>query len=83
MFRKYYNGFCMIRLMQALGAFGFRGLYEHKPTFTESIVPGVGLLLEIINEAENHLVLPELYKTIRSITDSKIYRDLSTGLIRE
>ncbi len=83
LFRKYYNGFCMIRLMQALGAFGFRGLYEHKPTFTESLVPGVGLLLEIINEAENHLVLPELYKTIRSIPDSVIYRDLSSGLMKE
>ena len=34
----------MIRLMQALGAFGFRGLYEQKPTFTESIVPGVNIL---------------------------------------
>ena len=36
-FRGYYSGFSLIRVMQALGAFGFRGLYEQKPTFTESM----------------------------------------------
>ncbi len=58
-FRGYYEGFSMIRIMQALGAFGFRGLYEKKPTFTESIVPGVKILTQIIGEAEKHVMLPE------------------------
>lgn len=69
-FRGYYSGFSMIRLMQALGAFGFRGLYEQKPTFTDSIVPGVDILLRIIESAESHINIPELYKTIRAIPDS-------------
>ncbi len=69
-FRGYYSGFSMIRLMQALGAFGFRGLYEQKPTFTESIVPGVNILLRIITSAESHINIPELFKTIRAIPDS-------------
>jgi aminoglycoside/choline kinase family phosphotransferase len=81
-FSEYYNGFCMIRLMQALGAFGFRGLYEHKPTFTDSIVPGVRLLIEIINKAEDHLKLPELFRAVRSIPESRAYRDLKEGLIK-
>jgi aminoglycoside/choline kinase family phosphotransferase len=66
-FRGYYSGFSMIRLMQALGAFGFRGLYEQKPTFTDSIVPGVNILLRIITSAESHINIPELYRTIRAI----------------
>ena len=69
-FRGYYSGFSMIRLMQALGAFGFRGLYEQKPTFTDSIVPGVNILLHIIVSAESHINIPELYKTIRAIPKS-------------
>jgi len=66
-FRGYYTGFSMIRLMQALGAFGFRGLYEQKPTFTDSIVPAVSLLLEVIDAAEGHVALPELFRAIRRI----------------
>jgi len=79
-FRGYYAGFSMIRLMQALGAFGFRGLYEQKPTFTETIVPAVSLLLQVAGSAENHIGLPELYQTIRTIPKSQIYLKLASGV---
>lgn len=72
-FRGYYSGFSMIRVMQALGAFGFRGLYEQKPTFTDSIVPGVVLLIQITERAEDHIKLEELYNTVRSISDTQIF----------
>ncbi|MCX6326750.1 MAG: phosphotransferase [Bacteroidia bacterium] len=78
-FRGYYMGFSVIRIMQALGAFGFRGLYEQKPTFIDSIVPGVTLLLQVIDSAENHIKLPELYHTIRSIPNSQMFIRLSDG----
>ena len=78
-FRGYYSGFSMIRLMQALGAFGFRGLYEQKPTFTDSIVPGVTLLLQMIDSAENHIKLPELYRTIRLIPFSQMFIKLTVS----
>jgi aminoglycoside/choline kinase family phosphotransferase len=77
-FRGYYSAFSMIRVMQALGAFGFRGLYEQKPTFTDSIVPGVNLLNHIVNGAENHIGLPELYSTVRSLPETDIFLRLST-----
>lgn len=75
-FRRFYTGFIMIRLMQALGAFGFRGLYEQKPTFAESIVPGVNLLQKVVDSAENHILLPELYGSIRSINNSGVFQAL-------
>jgi aminoglycoside/choline kinase family phosphotransferase len=78
-FREYYSGFCMIRVMQALGAFGFRGLYEQKPTFAESIVPGVNLLIRLINQAETHIKLPELYGTVKSIPGSLVFVKLSVN----
>lgn len=77
-FRRYYAGFCMIRLMQALGAFGFRGLYEQKPTFTESIVPGVKLLQEIISWGVEYINLPELFSTVRSVSDTEKFRMLTS-----
>jgi len=78
-FRGYYTGFSMIRIMQALGAFGFRGLYEQKPTFTESIVPGVNLLNHVIISAENHVELPELYRTVRAIPVTQMFINLLEG----
>ncbi|MCU0361803.1 MAG: phosphotransferase [Bacteroidales bacterium] len=75
-FRGYYSGFSMIRVMQALGAFGFRGLYEQKPTFTDSIVPGVELLSFLAREAEPHISLPGLYRAINSIPQSQLFATL-------
>jgi aminoglycoside/choline kinase family phosphotransferase len=76
-FESYYNGFSMMRLMQAMGTFGFRGLYENKPTFTESLVPGLKLLLDVIQKAEKHLDLPELFQAIRQVRGTKKYKHLS------
>lgn len=78
-FRGYYTGFSMIRVMQALGAFGFRGLYEQKPTFTDSIVPGARLLNQITLMAEPHIDLPELYSAARAIPETQIFRKLEEG----
>lgn len=75
-FRAYYSGFSMIRVMQALGAFGFRGLYEKKPTFIESIVPGVHLLINLSELAADHLHIPELYSTIKAIPRTQLFRNL-------
>jgi len=76
-FRGYYAGFSMIRVMQALGAFGFRGLYEQKPTFTDSIVPGVILLNKLISSAKSHINLPELYSTVQAIPATQKFIKLS------
>ncbi len=36
-FMRYYYGFVYLRLMQAMGAYGFRGYIEHKPVFLQSL----------------------------------------------
>lgn len=40
-FREIYYHFVLVRLLQAMGAFGLRGLHEGKPHFIDSIVPGL------------------------------------------
>lgn len=36
-FREHYYGYVLIRIMQAMGAYGFRGFYEKKTLFLQSI----------------------------------------------
>jgi aminoglycoside/choline kinase family phosphotransferase len=78
-FRGYYAGFSIIRLMQAMGAFGFRGLYEKKPTFTGSIVPAVKLLIQLIDSKQLPVSLTELFQTVRLIPGTAIYHELELG----
>ena len=40
-FREIYYHFVLVRLLQAMGAFGLRGLHEGKSHFIDSIVPGL------------------------------------------
>jgi aminoglycoside/choline kinase family phosphotransferase len=75
--QKYSGGFTLIRLMQALGAFGFRGLHENKPTFTESIVPAVELMNEILAGDDLQIDLPELKKASEAVPLQRKYRILS------
>jgi aminoglycoside/choline kinase family phosphotransferase len=77
-FRGYYSGFSMIRLMQALGAFGFRGLYEQKPTFSETLVPAVFLLQNVAATASGHINLPELYSAINASSHTPLFKTLET-----
>jgi len=78
-FRGYYSGFSMIRLMQALGAFGFRVLYEKKPTFTETLVPAVFLLQTIAAKASEHIRLPELFSAIRASSETPLFKTLEAN----
>ena len=70
----------MIRIMQALGAFGFRGLYEKKPTFTESIVPAIELLTGIIDSGTLHIKVPELYDAIHNVPNTELFKKLQKGV---
>lgn len=74
---KYSGAFTLIRLMQALGAFGFRGLHENKPTFTESIVPAVELMNGLFEGDEIQVDLPELKSVSRVVPQQRKFMALS------
>lgn len=82
-FKAYYSAFSLIRVMQACGAFGFRGLYEKKPTFVESVVPGGLLLQRITRTVENYLQLHELFGAIGNISKSEKFIKLKDMYLHE
>lgn len=59
-FMLHFYGFVYIRTMQAMGAYGFRGLYEKKPLFLQSIPLAVKNLQWLRDHIELPIELPEL-----------------------
>lgn len=69
-FMQHYYGYVYIRMMQAMGAYGFRGLYEKKPLFLQSIPPVLNHLEWLVNNVELPIHVPELTKVWKILVDS-------------
>ena len=68
LFRDQYTGFVLVRLMQALGAFGYRGFFERKRHFLESVLYAAKSLDGLL-DAGMPIELPELELVLRRIAD--------------
>ncbi len=67
-----YDGFVLIRMLQTLGAYGFRGLFERKHYFISSIPYALKNLRWFLENKKMPIRLPELQKLLKAITDDKI-----------
>ena len=67
-FDKYYPYFVYLRLLQVLGAYGFRGLIQKKPHFIESI-PFALKELKAWNESNPLTDYPELQSVIQQVIE--------------
>lgn len=70
-FIQQYYGFVLIRILQALGAYGYRGIYEKKNNFRKSIPDAIKNLDYLWNNKLIEIELPELKKIITWLNDSK------------
>lgn len=59
-----YNGYVLIRLLQVLGAYGFRGLFERKAHFLASIPLALKNLKSFISKNPMGIALPEFEKVL-------------------
>ena len=71
-FVNQYNGYVLIRLMQVLGAYGFRGLFERKAHFLTSIPLGLKNLKWFLQNKKTGIELPEYERILNEITQDEI-----------
>jgi aminoglycoside/choline kinase family phosphotransferase len=75
-FLKYYHGYILIRIMQALGTYGFRGFYERKAHFLQSIPYAIKNLENLLLSINLPVKLPELTQTLMRLIQSPFLRQL-------
>ncbi len=66
-FDKFFPAFVLLRLLQVLGAYGFRGLIQKKLHFMQSIPYAIKELLIVNEKWELPFELPELQSVIRQL----------------
>jgi aminoglycoside/choline kinase family phosphotransferase len=72
-FRKYFDGFVLIRILQAMGAYGFRGYYENKPLFLQSIPYAVRNLRILLERGRLPVRMPMLMQVLAEIIGHPAY----------
>ena len=74
-FVSQYNGYVLIRLLQVLGAYGFRGLFERKAHFLISIPLALRNLKWFVTHRQTGVTLPEFDRLLGLVVrDELIHR---------
>lgn len=77
-FMRYYYAYVYVRLMQALGAYGFRGFYERKAHFLQSVPYALKNLRWLLHNAQLPIALPALVAAFTAMLGSQRLLDLGT-----
>lgn len=75
-FSAYLTGFVLIRIMQAMGAYGFRGFYEKKEHFLKSIPFALKNLEMLLENANLPVELPELFEVLNQLVHSEVLKEI-------
>jgi aminoglycoside/choline kinase family phosphotransferase len=75
-FAAYFKGFVLIRIMQAMGAYGFRGFYEKKEHFLKSIPYALKNLEFLLKSVKLPIELPELFSVLNQLIHSEVLKEI-------
>jgi aminoglycoside/choline kinase family phosphotransferase len=76
-FMEHYYAYVYVRILQALGAYGFRGFYERKAHFLQSVPYALKNLRWLAENARLPVALPALLDALDAMQASEKLRNLS------
>ena len=79
-FLRYYYAFVYVRIMQALGAYGFRGFYERRPHFLQSVPYALKNIRWLLHHAKLPIELPTLMSAFQNMLASEKLQRLTPSL---
>jgi len=78
-FMQFYYAYVYVRIMQALGAYGFRGFYERKEHFLQSVPYALKNIRWLLHNVELPIALPTLMESFKSIVASNKLHGLASS----
>lgn len=78
-FMEHYYAYVYVRILQALGAYGFRGFYERKTHFLQSVPYALKNLRWLAENVRLPIALPALLDALSAITESEKLKNLATS----
>jgi hypothetical protein len=76
-FMEHYYAYVYVRILQALGAYGFRGFYERKAHFLQSVPYALKNLRWLAHNVRLPVALPSLLDALQAMQASEKLRSLS------
>ena len=76
-FANQYNGYVLIRLLQVLGAYGFRGLFERKAHFLSSIPLALKNVQFFVANKQVGIGMPLFNELLKKITSEEIIKSFT------
>jgi len=77
-FLRHYYAYVYVRILQALGAYGFRGFYERKAHFLQSVPYALKNLRWLLHHATLPIELPTLLGAFRSMLASETLQSIAS-----
>jgi len=76
-FMRHYYAYVYVRIMQALGAYGFRGFYERKSHFLQSVPYAMNNVRWLLQNVELPIALPSLMDAFKAMSSSERLQSLA------
>ncbi len=78
-FMEHYYAYVYVRIMQALGAYGFRGFYERKAHFLQSVPYALANLRWLAHHVKLPIALPALMEAFQGMLGSEKLQGLASA----